>query len=287
MSCDPIGERGGLNLYGMVNNDSVGRWDYLGLELSKQQIVNGILDFLQGGGYLGTEFRSSAIAYAFHNNTKFQQALSGGNKSIMQDWVKSISQVKTKKYIKSAVDIAIKVGDKAVSALPVGKGIKTGYAIVKTLIETGLGADPTKQAVSFLVGKAEGALFNEFFGESVIAGIVKDATSEFGLSVGGTIVDKTNQKLLESYGYQVDQKILKNVKYMISKQRQPKLFGLYCVDQKLGVDAVYNTKNNHVVAVITHDSPKIELIISYEATKVGGIDEDNLKLHSLKIEKCK
>jgi hypothetical protein len=31
-SRDPIDERGGLNLYGMVGNDSINRWDYLGLE---------------------------------------------------------------------------------------------------------------------------------------------------------------------------------------------------------------------------------------------------------------
>ena len=31
MSQDPIGEQGGLNLYGMVNNDPIGSWDYLGL----------------------------------------------------------------------------------------------------------------------------------------------------------------------------------------------------------------------------------------------------------------
>ncbi len=30
-SRDPIGERGGINLYGMVGNDAVGRWDVLGL----------------------------------------------------------------------------------------------------------------------------------------------------------------------------------------------------------------------------------------------------------------
>jgi hypothetical protein len=30
-SRDPIGERGGINLYGMVGNDAIGRWDYLGL----------------------------------------------------------------------------------------------------------------------------------------------------------------------------------------------------------------------------------------------------------------
>jgi hypothetical protein len=31
MNRDPIGERGGINLYGMVGNDAVNRWDYLGL----------------------------------------------------------------------------------------------------------------------------------------------------------------------------------------------------------------------------------------------------------------
>ncbi len=30
-SRDPIGERGGINLYGFVGNDGVNRWDYLGL----------------------------------------------------------------------------------------------------------------------------------------------------------------------------------------------------------------------------------------------------------------
>ncbi len=29
---DPIGERGGLNAYGMVNGDAINQWDYLGLE---------------------------------------------------------------------------------------------------------------------------------------------------------------------------------------------------------------------------------------------------------------
>ncbi|MFM2165892.1 MAG: hypothetical protein RIS79_263, partial [Verrucomicrobiota bacterium] len=31
LSSDPIGERGGINLYGFVGNDPVNRWDYLGL----------------------------------------------------------------------------------------------------------------------------------------------------------------------------------------------------------------------------------------------------------------
>lgn len=32
LSRDPIGERGGLNLYGFNGNDGVNRWDYLGLK---------------------------------------------------------------------------------------------------------------------------------------------------------------------------------------------------------------------------------------------------------------
>jgi hypothetical protein len=34
-SRDPIGERGGRNLYGFVGNNGVNRWDYLGLKLEK------------------------------------------------------------------------------------------------------------------------------------------------------------------------------------------------------------------------------------------------------------
>ena len=34
---DPIGEEGGLNLYGFVGNDGVNRWDYLGQEEKKVQ----------------------------------------------------------------------------------------------------------------------------------------------------------------------------------------------------------------------------------------------------------
>jgi RHS repeat-associated protein len=39
-SRDPIGERGGLNLYGMVGNDGVGMWDYLGLRGAATQRHN-------------------------------------------------------------------------------------------------------------------------------------------------------------------------------------------------------------------------------------------------------
>ena len=35
LSRDPIGERGGVNLYGFVGNDGINAWDYLGLEEKK------------------------------------------------------------------------------------------------------------------------------------------------------------------------------------------------------------------------------------------------------------
>ena len=58
-SRDPIGERGGINLYGMVKNAPVNRWDYLGLEGCKIEVRCGPV---AGGMYHcgiyvdGTEF---------------------------------------------------------------------------------------------------------------------------------------------------------------------------------------------------------------------------------------
>ena len=45
-SRDPIGERGGINLYGMVGNNSIGKIDYLGHEAIWGPIVSSIIDFL-------------------------------------------------------------------------------------------------------------------------------------------------------------------------------------------------------------------------------------------------
>jgi RHS repeat-associated protein len=36
LSTDPIGEEGGINLYGFVDNDPVNNWDYLGLQVAEQ-----------------------------------------------------------------------------------------------------------------------------------------------------------------------------------------------------------------------------------------------------------
>ena len=45
LSRDPIGEEGGINLYGFVGNDGVNRWDYLGLSIWDQ-----VTDFLEPWG---------------------------------------------------------------------------------------------------------------------------------------------------------------------------------------------------------------------------------------------
>src|SRR5438045_5548548 len=40
LSRDPIGERGGRNLYGMVRNDPVNHWDLLGLDINQVSSVS-------------------------------------------------------------------------------------------------------------------------------------------------------------------------------------------------------------------------------------------------------
>lgn len=51
-SRDPIGERGGLNLYGMVNNNPVNHWDYLGLTIKWEGADGGTVaqGYLDAGG---------------------------------------------------------------------------------------------------------------------------------------------------------------------------------------------------------------------------------------------
>lgn len=39
LSRDPLGEAGGLNLYGFVGNDPVNNWDYLGLVFTPKHLV--------------------------------------------------------------------------------------------------------------------------------------------------------------------------------------------------------------------------------------------------------
>ncbi len=55
---DPIGERGGLNLYGMVGNDAVGRWDYLGLYLLEVNRDTKLLVKSLGGGAISEQWMS-------------------------------------------------------------------------------------------------------------------------------------------------------------------------------------------------------------------------------------
>ena len=75
MSCDPIGERGGLNLYGMVNNDPVGNWDYLGLRLPVP-LTGETFDYLgiKGEGML------SAHYYVYRNEKFYKNIADRGRK---------------------------------------------------------------------------------------------------------------------------------------------------------------------------------------------------------------
>ena len=51
LSRDPIGERGGLNLYGYLRNDGLNRWDYLGLRCKIYGVCTLISE--SGGGLFG------------------------------------------------------------------------------------------------------------------------------------------------------------------------------------------------------------------------------------------
>jgi len=66
-SRDPIGERGGVNLYGMVRNDTVGRWDYLGLYWRDQSIelkADYSLNKLSWANHLFNTREKNTIAFA-------------------------------------------------------------------------------------------------------------------------------------------------------------------------------------------------------------------------------
>jgi len=54
-SRDPIGERGGMNLYDMVGNNSVNTWDHLGLQEESDDDLDRILDRNRNGRALVVE----------------------------------------------------------------------------------------------------------------------------------------------------------------------------------------------------------------------------------------
>ena len=70
-SRDPIGERGGINLYGMVGNDPVGNWDYLGL-LEIGDILDPLNMLLEHGPVTGWECECYAVIwYAWRTEAEF------------------------------------------------------------------------------------------------------------------------------------------------------------------------------------------------------------------------
>lgn len=66
---DPIGERGGVNLYGMVGNDAVNRVDVLGLsELSEAQYTSYIDGLIDGGTHNPDALFQKAVQYYLDND---------------------------------------------------------------------------------------------------------------------------------------------------------------------------------------------------------------------------
>lgn len=74
LSRDPIGERGGINLYGMVGNDAVNRWDLLGLN-PDTVAINWAATFYRG---LGGEVKvTGEVSKCLCTNGGYQCTLSG------------------------------------------------------------------------------------------------------------------------------------------------------------------------------------------------------------------
>jgi RHS repeat-associated protein len=79
-SRDPIGERGGLNLYGMVGNNSVDFWDYLGQTIL--EISSGGPQYVPSSGfYIGFVIPKcvDGVRYRFKNRTEISVYDSNGN----------------------------------------------------------------------------------------------------------------------------------------------------------------------------------------------------------------
>jgi hypothetical protein len=76
LSRDPIGERGGINLYGMVRNDPVNKWDYLGLWNPIEGAVVEIIERLTNPGVIwspapcpGKDVETRFIQVFWYNTT--------------------------------------------------------------------------------------------------------------------------------------------------------------------------------------------------------------------------
>jgi|GEM_PF-4893055 len=72
ISRDPIEERGGLNLYGMVGNDPVNRWDYLGLQISTSSSSSGPTTEAQCRDYCNNGYRCQRFSGAALDRVEFR-----------------------------------------------------------------------------------------------------------------------------------------------------------------------------------------------------------------------
>jgi RHS repeat-associated protein len=69
---DPIGERGGLNLYGMVGNDPVNKWDYLGMDI--MDWVSHVFDWFVETSSTATKNNGGAATGAVWTGYKYANA---------------------------------------------------------------------------------------------------------------------------------------------------------------------------------------------------------------------
>src|SRR5690606_15012254 len=74
LSRDPIGEEGGLNLYGFVGNNAVSRWDYLGLDFLVDIFVDNP-DFADAAHSASVKFTGFGDTFSFGVSEAARKAL--------------------------------------------------------------------------------------------------------------------------------------------------------------------------------------------------------------------
>jgi uncharacterized protein RhaS with RHS repeats len=182
LSRDPIGENGGLNLYGMVGNDPISRWDYLGLDWCED--VSAFLPKMLEGINKATAFRDQVI----RNNpgVDFASAFSAGANLLRTGYGVAQTQQGVMRVNSDGVKLPLTdsrgpvrtLPGKVPTALKIGGGVSAGfdiYTITTTdnpydwatagtsLTLTGAATIPGTQTVTgpLLVGFSLGQIANE------------------------------------------------------------------------------------------------------------------------------
>ena len=197
---DPLGEIGELNLYGMVGNNPISRWDYLGMvgddQIMRIQFVSSIIDSIHGASAFG--YGEAAIAYLKTRGSwdsqgveLFRNWMNGfGDFTRFDDpsWSKymkdnSILRIETRRFIVNKVISNSSDNEKVVDVdeqlsipgIATGTGWLVGYDLLNGPNQT-VGGYHIKGKITICGKKSEGSLrytFNDLTDENGITDIIQ------------------------------------------------------------------------------------------------------------------